>query len=173
VIWRGDLVAEAMAAYERWGSGVLRDKVVVAYSTMWGSTDELARTVADSLIASGMDVELFDLAVSSIAHIMVEILDARGILVGSPTLHHGMLFRVAGFLQYMGGLRPAGRLGASFGSYGWSSGATKQVDDRLAEIGVEVVQDPYTQKFRPTAAELAAASEWAAAFAAKVKAAGA
>jgi flavorubredoxin len=173
VIWRGDLVAEAMAAYERWGSGALRDKVVVAYSTMWGSTDELARTIADALVSSGLDVELFDLAVSSIAHIMVELLDARGLLMGSSTLHHGMLYRVAGLLQYMGALKPAGRLGASFGSYGWSSGATKQIDDRLTEIGVEVVQDPYTQKFRPTEAELVAASEWAAAFAEKVKAAGA
>jgi flavorubredoxin len=73
----------------------------------------------------------------------------------------------------LGGLGPKGRLGAAFGSYGWSSGATKQVSDRLTEIGVEVVQEPYTQKFRPTEAELAAASEWAVAFAEKVKAAGA
>lgn len=172
VIWRGGLVAAAIAAYGTWGSGALRDKVVVAYSTMWGSTDELARTIADSLVAEGLDVEVYDLAVTSLAHLMVELLDARGLLVGSPTLHHGMLYRVAGFLQYVGGLKPAGRLGAAFGSYGWSSGATKQVADRLTEIGVEVVQDPYTQKFRPTAAELDAAREWAASFAEKIKAAG-
>jgi anaerobic nitric oxide reductase flavorubredoxin len=173
VIWRGDLVGRPIAAYEQWGSGALRDKVVVAYSTMWGSTDELARTIGDTLVAQGLDVEVYDLAVASFARLMVELLDARGLLVGSSTLHHGMLFRVAGFLQYLGGLGPKGRLGAAFGSYGWSSGATKQVSDRLTEIGVEVVQEPYTQKFRPTEAELAAASEWAVAFAEKVKAAGA
>ena len=172
VIWRGDLVAEAHAAYQRWGSGSLRDKVIVAYSTMWGSTDELARTIADALVAQGLDVEVYDLAVASFARLMVELLDARGLLVGSATLHHGMLFRVAGFIQYVGGLRPAGRMGAAFGSYGWSSGATKQITERLTEIGIEVVQDPYTQKFRPTEAELAASGEWAVAFAEKVKAAG-
>jgi flavorubredoxin len=83
-----------------------------------------------------------------------------------------MLYRVAGFLQYVGGLRPAGRVAASFGSYGWSSGATKEVDDRLVAIGIEVVQPPFTQKFRPTEVDLEAARAWAAEFAAKVKAAG-
>jgi anaerobic nitric oxide reductase flavorubredoxin len=172
VIWRGDAVARAIAAYAEWGSVSLRDKVIVAYSTMWGSTDELAHTIADAVASRGVQVELYDLAVTSTAHIMRELLDARGLLIGSPTLHHGMLYRVAGFLQYLGGLKPPGRLGAAFGSYGWSSGATKEVGDGMAAIGIEVVQEPYTQKFRPTAAELEAARVWAIEFADKVKAAG-
>jgi flavorubredoxin len=172
VIWRGELVAAAMDAYRQWGSGELADKVVLVFSTMWGSTDELARTIADAVIAEGVDVEVFDLAESSLATIMRELLDSRGLLIGTPTLHHGMLFRVAGFLQYIKGLSPAGRLTASFGSYGWSSGATKEVDDVLAAIGIPVVQEPYTQKYRPTETELEAARVWGTEFAAKVKAAG-
>lgn len=173
VIWRGEEVAAAVAAYRTWGSGVLLDKVVLVFSTMWGSTDELARTIADAIIVEGVDVEVFDLAVTPLAHVMRELLDARGLLVGTPTLHRGMLYRVAGFLQYMTGLKPAGRVAASFGSYGWSSGATKQVDERLAAIPVEVVSEPYTQKFRPTADELEAARVWGSEFAGKVKAANA
>jgi flavorubredoxin len=172
VIWRGDLVAAAMGAYTQWGSGVLLPKAVIVYSTMWGSTDQLARTIADALVAEGVDVEVFDLAVTGMARIMREVLDSRGLLIGTPTLHHGMLYRVAGFLQYVGGLRPVGRVAASLGSYGWSSGATKEVDEKLAAIGIEVVQPPYTQKFRPTEADLEAARVWGAEFAAKVKAAG-
>jgi flavorubredoxin len=173
VIWRGDLVARAVDAYRTWGSGKLLDEVIVVFSTMWGSTDLLARTIADAIVAEGVDVEVFDLAETGMAHVMRELLDARGLLVGTPTLHHGMLFRVAGFLQYLAGLAPTGRLGASFGSFGWSSGVTAQVDERLAAIGVEVVQEPYTQKFRPNAAELEAARLWGAEFARKVKAASA
>jgi flavorubredoxin len=171
VIWRGDLVAKAIDAYRTWGSGQLLDKTVLVFSTMWGSTDELARTIADAVIAEGVDVEVFDLATTPLAHVMRDILDARGLLIGTPTLHRGMLYRVAGFLQYLGGLKAPGRVAASFGSYGWSSGATKEVDDRLAAIGIPVVMEPYTQKFRPTAAELEAARVWGGEFAAKVKAA--
>jgi anaerobic nitric oxide reductase flavorubredoxin len=171
VIWRGADVGAAVEAYRGWGSGQLLDKAVVVYSTMWGSTDLLARTIADALIAGGIDVEVFDLAVSSLARIMTELLDARGLLVGTPTLHRSMLYRVAGFLQYLRGLKPVGRIGASFGSYGWSSGATKEVDEHLAAIGIDVVQEPFTQKYRPTEAELEAARVWGTAFAAALKAA--
>jgi anaerobic nitric oxide reductase flavorubredoxin len=173
VIWRGTDVGAAVEAYRMWGEGVLRDKVMVVYSTMWGSTDQLARTIADALVSQGIDVEVCDLAVSSLASIMCDVLDSRGLLVGTPTLHRGMLYRVAGFLQYIGGLNPPGRIAASFGSYGWSSGATKEVDDRLTAIGIEVVQEPYTQKYRPTEAELEAARVWGVEFAGKVKAANA
>jgi len=173
VIWRGDAVGRAVAAYEQWGSGELRDKVIVAYSTMWGSTDALALAISDALAEAGLEVEAYDLAVASHSGLMAEMLDSKGLLVGSPTLHHGMLSSVAGFLQSLSGLQPKGRIGSAFGSFGWSSGATKQITDRLTEIGVEVAAEPYTQKFRPTEAELAAAREWAIAFAEKVKALGA
>jgi flavorubredoxin len=172
VMFRGPDVARAIATYRTWDGVSLLPKVIVVFSTMWGSTDTLSRTIADAIVAEGVDVEVFDIATSSLAHIMSELLDARGLLIGTPTLHHGMLYRVAGFLQYLAGLKPTGRLAASFGSYGWSSGATKQVDDRLAEIGIEVVQPPYTQKFSPNEAELEAAGVWGAEFARAVKAAG-
>jgi len=41
--------------------------------------------------SEGVDVMLFDLAISPHAHITRELMDARALLVGSPTLHHGML----------------------------------------------------------------------------------
>jgi anaerobic nitric oxide reductase flavorubredoxin len=173
VIWRGDLVERALEAYDRWNVHAARDKVVVAYVTMWGATDQLAKVIGDAIVAEGVDVEVFDLAVTPLARVMHELLDAKGLLVGSPTMHRGMLYRTAGFLQYLVGLKPSGLLGAAFGSFGWSSGATAQIVERLGDAGVEVVQEAYTQKFRPTAEELASAREWGAAFARAVKDAGA
>jgi len=169
VIWRGDLVAAAIGRYARWCANTLEDKVIVAYATMWGSTDALAAVIADGIAAEGVGVELYDLTVTPFAHVTHELLDAKGLVVGSPTLHHGMLYRVAGYLQYIAGLKPAGRLGACFGSFGWSSGATKQMTARLEEIGVTMAQADYTQKYRPTAEELEAAREWGAAFARTVR----
>jgi anaerobic nitric oxide reductase flavorubredoxin len=165
VIWRGDVVAKALAAYSRWTSNTLRDAVVIAYSTMWGSTDALAKAIADGVASQGVDVALYDLAVTPYAQILYEFLETKGFIVGSPTLHHGMLFRTAGFLQYLGGLQPVGRVGAAFGSYGWSSGAAAQIVERLTAIGIDNCLEPYTQKYRPTADELAAAREWGASFA--------
>jgi flavorubredoxin len=125
--------------------------------------------VADGIAAEGVEVDLFDLAARPSRHVTRQLLDARALLLGSPTLHHGMLYRVAGYLQYLSGLKPQGKLGGAFGSYGWSSGACKQISERLEEMGFELPFEPYTQKYRPTDDEVAAVREWGAQFARSIK----
>ncbi len=169
VIWRGETFDRALAEYGRWTSNTLRDKVVIAYSTMWESTAALARTIADGVAAEGVEVVVYDLAVSPVATVTHELLEAKGLLLGSPTLHKGMLFRVAGYIQWLTGLKPIGRLGGAFGSYGWSSGAVEQITERMTAIGFAMAGEPYKEKFRPTEEDLEAAREWGKAFARAVK----
>jgi flavorubredoxin len=157
LIWRRESVPAAFDAYDRWTSGETKDKLVIAYSTMWGSTDVLAREIADGVRESGVDVHLFDLAESSLSLITRHLLDSRALLLGSPALHHGMLYRVAAYLQYTAGLKPKDKLAGVFGSYGWSSGATKQMRGRLEEIGFEIPLPDLTCKFKPLPDDIAAA----------------
>jgi flavorubredoxin len=84
-----------------------------------------------------------------------------------------MLYKVAGYLQWLAGLKPTGRLGAAFGSFGWGGGATKQITERLEDIGLTMCAEPFTEKFRPTAGDLVAAQEWGGVIAKAVKDAGA
>ena len=170
VMWRPAEFAHVLEAYRRWGAGELTDKVVVAYSTMWGSTATLAASIAEGLSQGGLEVAMHDLAVTPLAHITHDLLEAKALVLGSPTLHHGMLYRVAGYLQYLLGLKPAGRAAATFGSYGWSKGAEKQMRPRLEEAGFEIVADDFLVKFRPTAEDLSAAEAWGRELAATIKA---
>jgi len=160
VIWRGDALPAAMAAYGRWTSGYKRDKAVVVYSTMWGSTKMLADVITDGIAAEGVEVDQYDLAVTSGAHITYELLEAKALVLGSPTLHHGMLYRVAGFIQYIEGLKPVGRMAAFFGSFGWGGGAVKQMRERVTAIGLDAPLEDFSEKFKPTAEDLAAAGAW-------------
>ena len=170
VIWRGEEIGQIIEAYRRWGAGEKRDKAVIVYSTMWGSTAALAAHIADAMAAAGVEVSVYDLADSPVGHITFELLEAKALVLGSPTLHHGMLFRVAGYLQYLAGLKPTGRIAATFGSYGWSKGAEKQMRARLEEIGFEMPVDDFLMKFRPEAEDFAAVAEWATKLADEVKA---
>lgn len=172
VIWRHDSVPTLIDTYDRLTSGETEDKLVIAYSTMWGSTDVLAREIADGAAETGVDVHVFDLADSSMALITRHLLDSRALLLGSPALHRGMLYRVAGYLQYIAGLKPPNKLAGVFGSYGWSSGATKQMTARLQEIGFELPLPELTCKYKPSADEIAAARAWGAHMGELVKAKG-
>ncbi|MGB4441594.1 MAG: FprA family A-type flavoprotein [Coriobacteriia bacterium] len=170
VIWRGKDFGAVVERYRRWGSGELRDKAVIVYSTMWGSTATMAAGIAEGISAGGVEVAMHDLAVTPLAHITYDLLEAKALVLGSPTLHHGMLYRVAGYLQYLLGLKPEGRMAGIFGSYGWSKGAEKQMRSRLEEAGFEIIADDFLVKFRPTAEDLEAAEVWGRAFAETVKA---
>ena len=165
VIWRHDSVPTVIDAYDRLTAGETESKLVVAYSTMWGSTDIMAREIADGASREGVEVQLFDIAVTPLATITRHLLDARALLLGSPTLHHGMLYRTAAYLQYMAGLKPADKLAGAFGSFGWSSGATKQMTERLAAIGFEMPLPDLTCKYKPTLDDIEAARAWGARFA--------
>ena len=143
---------------------------MVIDSTMWGSTEALAHRVAAGIGEGGVDVEMHDLAITPVAHVSTDVLESKAIVIGSPTLHHGMLYRTAGYLQYLSGLKPVGRIGGIFGSYGWSKGAELQMREAMDRIGIELAVDDFLVKFRPTEEDLQAAEVWGRSIADAVKA---
>jgi len=159
-IWRERDIPTLIDTYDRLTSGDTFDKLVIAYSTMWGSSDILAREIADGVASTGVEVKLFDLAVTPHARVTRHVLDARALLVGSPTLHHEMHARTAGFLQYIAGLKPKDKIAGAFGSFGWSSGASKQIMARIEQIGLEMPFGDFTCKYAPKEADREAARAW-------------
>ena len=87
------------------------------------------------------------------SEIIKEILEARAIIIGSPTLNNGMFPTVGGFLTYLIGLRPKNKLWASFGSYGWAGGGVKAVNEKLKSGGFEPVES-IEVNFRPDGQDL-------------------
>lgn len=49
VIWRSE-PDKIIDAYLRWSRGETMDKMVVAYDTMWGSTEKMARAIVTGAI---------------------------------------------------------------------------------------------------------------------------
>lgn len=164
VIWRERDIPTVIDTYDRCCAVEPTAKVVVVYTTMWGSTDMLAREIADGAREAGADVHLFDLAATGYASPTRELLDAGAVLVGSSALHHGMHPRVAGYLQFLVGLRPTGMIAGAFGSFGWSSGATSQIEGRFSELGLATPFGDFTVKYRPAPGDLERARAWGASF---------
>ena len=58
------------------------------------------------------------------------------------------------FLEDLKGLKPKNKIGAAFGSFGWSGGGAEGVDKVLREAGVDIIAEPLTVKYAPTAEDL-------------------
>lgn len=140
VCWRSH-VADILDAYENvYTSGKLEEKALVAYDSMWGSTDKMAHAIADGFLAAGVPVRLMDVKCNHISDVMEEFLDCKYVAVGSPTLNSQMMPPMAELLTYMKGLSPKneGRVGIPFGSYGWAPLGPKNIAAELDGVGFDL-----------------------------------
>ena len=148
VIWRKN-AARIIDAYGRWSRQESKPKALVIYDTMWHSTEKMANAIASGISAEGVDVRPMYLRKWHRSDIMTEVLDARAVVVGSPTLNNGLFPTLADFLTYMKGLKPKNKIGAAFGSYGWSGEAVKVIEKELTEIGIELVEPGLKVQYVP------------------------
>ncbi|MCX5715637.1 MAG: flavodoxin domain-containing protein [Candidatus Omnitrophica bacterium] len=167
IIWRKD-PAKILNSYVSWAKNETKPKVVVAYETMWGATQTMARMIVDGITDTGTSVKLFDLAQSDRTEVIKEMLDAKGFIIGSSTHNNGMLVAVAGFLDFLKGLKPKNRIGAAFGSYGWAGGAIKSIEGTLKEAGVEIIQPGLGIQYVPDDVELKKCYEYGVNFAKQI-----
>ena len=134
IIWRSH-VADILDIYQKWSSLVPDEYAIVVYDSMWHTTEAMAQQILEAFIEAGIPARLFDLKVDHISDIMTEVLSARYIAVGSPTLNNGMMPTVASFLWYLKGLSPKDRIGIPFGSYGWGQNGPQEVAELLEKCG--------------------------------------
>ncbi|MCF8095647.1 MAG: flavodoxin domain-containing protein [Desulfobacteraceae bacterium] len=140
IIWRKD-PAKIINAYVTWSKQIPANKAVVAYDTMWESTRAMAEAIADGIAETGVEVKPIHIRSSDRSEIMTELLDAKAMVIGSPTINNTIFPTVADLLTYVKGLRPKNRIGTAFGSYGWSGEAVKIIREELEAMGVGII-DP-------------------------------
>jgi len=168
IIWRKDPV-KIINAYLNWSAGTSKNKVVIVFDTMWHSTDKMARAIADGIASEGIDVKLLKLRSYAISEAMTEILDAKAVLVGSPTLNNLMFPTLSSFLTYASGLKPKGKLWGFFGSYGWGGGAVRSMIKVAKEAGFEVYEPGLEIKYVPDNDDLKKCLEFGQQIAQKIK----
>ena len=155
VLWRTD-IAKIVDAYTRWSKQEVKNKALVIYDTMWHSTQQMAESIVAGLAEVGVYAVPIDLRRTDRSDVMTEVLDARAVVVGSPTLNNQVFPTVSDFLTYMKGLKPKGRVGAAFGSYGWSGEAVRMITEELQTMKFDVVQPGLRIQYVPNTEGLAA-----------------
>jgi anaerobic nitric oxide reductase flavorubredoxin len=153
VIWRKD-IAGIIQSYLRWAQGETNGKALVIYDTMWGYTERMAQKVLQGLHEGEVDASLYCLSSSDRSDIIAEVLEAKALVVGSPTLNDGLFPSIGAFLLYLKGLKPKNKIGFAIGSYGWFGGAVKKAEDELKAAGVELVEEGIGVQFNPRPDEL-------------------
>jgi len=168
VIWRKDLEG-ILNRYVRWVEGYTKPKVVIPYDSMWNSTKTMAYAIAEGVASEGVECRVYNVTANHRSDIITDILEAKAILVGSPTLNNHVYPSVAEFLAYMRGLKPMNKIGASFGSYGWAGGAKRFVEEQMKLAGIELIENDLDFAYKPTEDEWQKCYDFGVMVAKKVK----
>ena len=144
-----DRPAWIMDAYKDWVTGVPHNLVALPYVSMHGSTRQLVDHLAASLVAQGVRVELFNLAVTDIGKLAMALVDAGTIVVGVPTVLAGPHPLAAYATLLANALRPKTKFLSIIGSYGWGGKTVETLAGMIPNLKVEVL-DPVLCKGIPS-----------------------
>jgi flavodoxin I len=122
-------------------------KILVLYYSRTGNTERMANAVAEGAQSSGnVEVELnYHADPQSLSNY-----DA--ILVGSPTYHHDMPIDFKNLFEEAAvqGVSLKGKIGVTFGSYGWSGEAPKLISEIMKyKFEMQVIEPPLLAKYTP------------------------
>ncbi len=153
IIWRKDPL-QIVNRYYEWATQKNDGSVVIIYDTMWNATEKMAKAIAEGLEMEGVKFKFFNMAVSDRNDVLTEIFNSKGIIIGSPTLNNGLLPTIKPILEDLKGLKFKNKVGAAFGSYGWSGENVKLIEENLEKARIKKMQDGIKIKWQPTKEEL-------------------
>lgn len=131
-------------------STVENRNVLIAYVSAYGYTKEAAELIAEGIRENEeIKVELIDIENMPAGEIDEKITRSQGIILGSPTINQNTLLPVYTFFALVNPLRDRGKLGGSFGSYGWSGEAPKMILENMKLLKLHVFDENGAIKFAP------------------------
>ncbi|MGQ9538084.1 MAG: flavodoxin domain-containing protein [Candidatus Bathycorpusculaceae bacterium] len=127
-------------------------KILIIYYSRTGNTEKMAQAVAEGAkTVQGVEVELT-------YHATPEMLkDYDAIIVGVPTYHHDMTIDIKRLFEEAAvkNINLKGKIGAAFGSYGWSGEAPRLVLEILKnKFEMNVSEPPLLARYTPDSAML-------------------
>ena len=147
-VWRKD-PSKIVNLYAKWAAQTPKNKAIVVYDTMWGSTEKMANYITEGLREGGTEVKQLSMHSNHRSDVATELLDASALLIGSPVLNSQIFPAMADVLCYLKGLRKKGMVGAAFGSYGWNGAPVDELTKMLESMNVEIAAPAIKSPFVP------------------------
>ncbi len=161
-ILRGD-PSKYVNQYVEWStpSPTEAKEVLIFYASAHGNTKMMAEEIAKGAAAvDGVEVGAFDVTETDIAAVLNRIEAAPALIIGSPTINGDAVKPIWDLLSSLATLKLRGKVGAAFGSYGWSGEAVGMMEDRLKSLKFKVPEPGVRFTLVPTAEELESCQEF-------------
>jgi flavorubredoxin len=153
IIWRKDPL-QIVKKYQEWAAQKGEDRAIIIYDSMWNGTRHMAEAIGEGLTAEEIPYKITAMATADRNDTVTDILRAKAIIVGSPTFNGGVLPTITPILEDLRGMKFQNKIGAAFGTYGWSGESVKILEDHLATCKIPVVAEGVRAKWQPRLEDL-------------------
>jgi anaerobic nitric oxide reductase flavorubredoxin len=150
IVWR-DNPMQIVNKYAEFANAFQENQITVIYDSMYGGTQTIAENIVKGISAADplVNVKLFSAASTEISDLITEIFKSKAILIGSPTVHNGVLYTIAGLMEFINGMKFKNKKAAAFGCFGWHDVSTKTIEDGLKEAGFEIIMPSISANWKP------------------------
>lgn len=141
LVWRKN-PERIVELYKKWAKYSINggeNGITLLYGTMYGNTENMMNAVAQGISESGMIPEIFDVARTHPSYILPSLLKNRGIIIGAPTYEVSLFPYMQQVVQKAIIKNIKHKKAAYFGSYGWSKGAYKKVQEMTSGMDWEIL----------------------------------
>jgi len=132
-------------------------KAIVIYETRTGNTQIIAKAIQGAMKEAGVEVLSKRIAETTAD----DLADVDAVVLGAPTYNHDLFSPMKTFLFKMEKQDLKGKIGAAFGSYGWSGESVQMMSDTMKHIfGMKVMEPGLKLVGRPSGSSLEQGKEF-------------
>ncbi|MFP4373392.1 MAG: FprA family A-type flavoprotein [Spirochaetaceae bacterium] len=131
IVWRKNpqKIVDDYKRYASYSKGPAKPEVTVIWGSMYGNTEQGVEPVVQGIESEGVKVHVHEVPETDVGFILQSVWESSGVVLGMPTYEYKMFPAMAAVVDEIGKKKAFNRKAFSFGSYGWSGGAQKELQE--------------------------------------------
>ena len=132
-------IGQYINLYATMSADAVQDKkVTIIYTTIKNNTKKMANHLQRIFEENQIQATVFNADKSEKMEILESIKESDAVFIGSSTRYADMIGNLEEVLKELPGMDLEGKIGAAFGSYGWSGEAIEVIQDYLNQTNMDV-----------------------------------
>jgi len=131
IVWRKNpkKIINDYARYASYQKGPAKEEITIIWGSMYGMTEKAVDHVVKVLEDEKIKFHIHRVPETSWGTILTSVWTSTGVILAMPTYEYKMFPPMAAVLEELGKKKVLNRKALRFGSYGWSGGAQKELEE--------------------------------------------
>ncbi len=129
-------IMKAYSDYADYQKGPARKEITLIWGSMYGMTEKAVKHVVNLLEKEDIKVHIHNVPNDSWGTVLTSAWTSSAIILAMPTYEFKMFPPMAAVLEELGKKKVNNRKAFRFGSYGWSGGAQKELDEIMTKLSM-------------------------------------